>query len=47
MHSARLLAFRKATIKPALCEQLNAKATHFPGTALRLHFAVEPQSPVI
>ena len=31
----------------ALCEQLNAKATHFPGTDLRLHFAVEPQSPVI
>jgi transposase len=30
----------------ALCEQLNAKATHFPGTDLRLHFAVEPQSPV-
>ena len=31
----------------ALCEQLNAKATHFPGTDLRLHLAVEPQSPVI
>ncbi len=30
----------------ALCEQLNTKATHFPGTALRLHLAVEPQSPV-
>ena len=31
----------------ALCEQLNAKATHFPGTDLRLHLAVEPLSPVI
>ncbi len=31
----------------ALCEQLNAKATHFPGTNLRLQLAVEPQSPVI
>jgi transposase len=30
-----------------LCEQLNAKVTHFPGTDLRLHLAVEPQSPVI
>jgi hypothetical protein len=31
----------------ALCEQLNATATHFPGTNLRLHLAVEPHSPVI
>lgn len=31
----------------ALCEQLNAKPTRFPGTDLRLHLAVEPQSPVI
>jgi hypothetical protein len=31
----------------ALCTQLNAKATHFPGTDLRLQLAVEPQSPVI
>lgn len=31
----------------ALCEQLNAKTPHFPGTELRLHLVVEPQSPVI
>jgi transposase len=31
----------------ALCEQLNAKATHFPGTNLRLHLATEAPSPVI
>ena len=31
----------------SLCEQLNAKATLFPGTDLRLHLGVEPQSPVI
>jgi len=31
----------------ALCEQLNAKATRFPGTDLRLHLGVETQSPVI
>jgi hypothetical protein len=30
-----------------LCEQLNTKATVFPGTDLRLHLGVEPQSPVI
>ena len=30
----------------ALCEQLNTRASHFPGTELRLHLAVEPQSPV-
>jgi hypothetical protein len=27
----------------ALCEQLNTRASHFPGTELRLHLAVEPQ----
>ena len=31
----------------ALCEQLNAKATQFPGTNLRLHLATEAPSPVI
>ena len=30
----------------ALCEQLNTSASHFPGTELRLHLAVESQSPV-
>lgn len=31
----------------ALCEKLNTRAIQFPGTNLRLHLAVEPQSPVI
>lgn len=38
-HRSRALA--------ALCEKLNALATCFPGTNLRLHFAVEPHEPLI
>jgi hypothetical protein len=38
-HRSRALA--------ALCEQLNALNTCFPGTNLRLHFAVEPHEPLI
>jgi hypothetical protein len=30
-----------------LCEQLNAKATRFPGTNLRLYLATEAPPPVI
>jgi transposase len=38
-HRSRALA--------ALCEKLNALATCFPGTNLRLHLAVEPHEPLI
>jgi transposase len=31
----------------ALCEQLNTNASHFPGTDLRLHLAVEPHAPTV
>jgi hypothetical protein len=29
----------------AVCEQLNATATRFPGTKLRMHFSLKPEPP--